>query len=183
MNTDAITNLTGNMTNGIALITIIPFILMGFGLFLWGWRGTRNASKSQSWPATTGRILSSEVEQRYSSESGTSFYPQIVFEYDVQGQRYKSNQINFGAQASYGMTSVAQNKILQYPVGRLVPVSYNPENPTQAVLEKTVSGASKILMIAGLFTVFFTLCIGVTVVGFSGMFSNLMQSVTTMAFK
>jgi ABC-type dipeptide/oligopeptide/nickel transport system permease subunit len=62
-------------------------------------------------------------------------------------------------------------------------VSYNPENPTQAVLEKTVSGASKILMIAGLFTVFFTLCIGVTVVGFSGMFSSLMQSVTTMAFK
>lgn len=182
MNTETITSMTSGMTNGLMLLTIVPFIITGIALFLWGWRGQHNASKSQSWPGTMGRIVSANVEQSRGSE-GTTFYPQIIFEYDVQGQRLQSNKINFGAHASYGMISVAQNKILQYPAGRLVQVFYNPENPTEAVLERSANGASKVLMIAGMFTIFLTVCIGGAVMGFTSFFGDFVQSMTAMALK
>jgi hypothetical protein len=180
-------SLMGGFSGMIGLLTIVPFLLVGLGLFFWGMRGQRGGNESKSWPTTTGRILMSQIESRRSrsgsSGYSTTFYPQIMYEYDLGGQRFQSNQINRGVMLSYGMTSMAQQKTMQYPVGSNVLVYYNPMNPSESVLETGASGGSKILMGIGLMIFLFAACMGLSMTVFSTFIGQFINQVTSAVTK
>lgn len=177
----------GGFTGMISVMTVVPFLLVGLGLFIWGMRGQRGGNESKSWPIAMGRVVMSQVESRRSrsGQSGysTNFYPQIVYEYDIGGQRFQSNQINRGVSIGYGMVSMAQRKTLQYPPGSHVQVFYNPANPSESVLETGASGGSKILMVIGLMIFLFSACMGLSMTVFSTFFTQFINQVTDIATK
>lgn len=166
-----------NFSNSIVLITILPFVLVALFLFIWAMRGRNKARAARKWPTTTGRVLFSEVEARrsHSSEGGysTAYYPNVVYEYQVDGKRYQSNQFYVAMPVGLGFRGAVERKVAQFPVGSMVEVYYNPENPTQAALEPTVP-SSRILVYV---VVIIVLVLAVTTaftVSMSGMVSGFL---------
>jgi hypothetical protein len=114
----------------------------------------RRARASRAWPSITGTILSSNVVAgRRPGRNGVSYHPSVMYEYHVNGQRYMGNRISFGAQVGTGISSWAQNKLAQYPVGASVAVHYNPLNPADAVLESGAAASWSMFLIPAILIV------------------------------
>jgi len=85
------------------------------------------------WPFTMGTVLMSTLEARHSSEGGYTNYPVVMYSYQVNGQAYQGNKIAPGMEV--GGSGVGK-VVARYPAGAQVSVFYNPQNPSDAVLEK-----------------------------------------------
>jgi hypothetical protein len=133
-----------------ALGFMVLFVLIGGGLSYWGWNILQDARASTSWPTVQGGITSSEVTVSSDSEGADSYSPEVTYRFQIDGQIFASSQIKFG-ENSYGSRRKAQEIVNQYPVGKQVMVYYEPERPTNAVLEPGVSAGSYLVLGLGLF--------------------------------
>jgi len=99
--------------------------------------------ESVAWPVANGRISALDVveEQETSRDDNgretTSIYyrPDIRFSYAVGGRELHSSQWKWGATALYGDEERAAKILARYAVGMAVPVHYDPQDPSNAVLE------------------------------------------------
>ena len=91
----------------------------------------------QTWPTTTGKIISSTVER---DPAGSYVTPRIVYEYQVDGLTYQADLISLEeAYKSVSARSLASwqkthNLVESYPEGTTVTIYYNPENIEQSFL-------------------------------------------------
>jgi hypothetical protein len=120
-------------------VGVLSLVVIGVLLrILQGWR---NAGTSKNWIAITGTVLSANVVAgRNRGRNGVSYYPVVMYEYSVDGNRYVGNRMSFGSQIGVGFQAVAARSLGKYPVGGTVPVYYNPNNPAEAVLERSAPG-------------------------------------------
>jgi hypothetical protein len=93
----------------------------------------RKMAAVSQWPSTMGAVNSSYLERRSSSEGGSTHYPVVQYSYQVGGQTYQSTKLAPGPEV--GGTG-AGKVVARYPEGVQVMVFYNPENPSDAVLER-----------------------------------------------
>ena len=117
----------------------------------------RQAAAASRWPVTTGRIVSSTVEHYRTrvggARSGTmaTFYePVVEYSYRVNGREYHSTQLGFGRRV-VGSEELAQAKAAQYPAGTEVAVHYDPDTPSNAVLDLKVAYATPLLVLTLVF--------------------------------
>ena len=92
----------------------------------------RKMAAVRQWPSAMGTVNTSYLERRYSSDSGSTDYPVVEYSYHVAGQPYKSTKIAPGPEV--GGTG-AGKVVARYPAGAQVMVFYNPQQPSDAVLE------------------------------------------------
>jgi hypothetical protein len=103
--------------------------LLGYGLYL------RSKLRScQRWPQATGTVTKSGLD------SDDGYRANVIYEYTVNGVGYSSGRIQFGSQTTYIRKSSAEAAISHYPAGSHLTVYYDPENPAEAVLERTSPG-------------------------------------------
>lgn len=124
------------------------FFGVGAGLSYWGWTILQDARASVSWPSVQGRVTSSVVDRSTDSEGGTSYSPEVDYEYTVNDVRYSGNRIKFG-ENSYSSRGRAEEVVARYRVGQTVAVYYDPDELETAVLEPGVSGGSYIVLSIG----------------------------------
>ena len=86
----------------------------------------RKAHASLSWPQTEGEVLASRVESRTgrtgsgsSSTSTTSYFADILYEYQVGGVRYTSKGVSYGDYGSSDRDRV-EGIVHRYPAGKKV---------------------------------------------------------------
>ena len=124
-------------------------ILLGFGgigafLLYRGWQQNKLADASKNWPAANGQITISKIHEGWSEDSDgdrfRSYQADVQFVYQVNGQTLNGSQIAFGVKSSDRNPKNAQVAVNNYPVGKNVPVYYNPANPGEAVLERRAGG-------------------------------------------
>jgi hypothetical protein len=77
------------------------------------------------WPTATGQVTEQRLGTRFDDSSG----PTIRYTFEVGGQTYVGEGIQFGAWG--GMRT---RVVREHPVGTGVTVRYNPSDPSQAVL-------------------------------------------------
>ena len=119
----------------IGIIVFVLFILNVIFLAIIFFIRRRMAVVSQ-WPSTMGTVMMSRVEQRSTSDGYTD-YPVVQYSYQVAGQPYQGMKLAPGPEV--GGTGV--NKVVtRYPTGAQVMVFYNPQNPSDAVLERKAPG-------------------------------------------
>lgn len=106
--------------------TATVLFVIGAGLLLYGANTLATAWRSSSWPTTEGIITYSSL--RGHSASG------LWYEYHVQGTRYLAAHYRVGGNAT-PFSSVAKAASERFPEGRAVKVYYNPNDPSEAVLE------------------------------------------------
>jgi len=114
--------------SGVAALSsaIIGVGLLGYGLHL---RSKLRAC--QGWPEATGMVTQSAVEV------DDGYEVRVVYEYSVNGVGYSGSRIQFGSQTSYLRKGRAEAAVSRYPVNSHVTVYYDPENPAEAVLDRT----------------------------------------------
>lgn len=126
----------------------IPVVLllagMGTMTTLMGIASLRQVYDAYAWQSTTGEIVSSKTE-KYRSYFGeahaptTLHRPSIVYMYEVGGRRYAGDRVSFGGVVSASHAKLFNGKLGRYAEGVEVEVFFNPENPSESVLERRVA--------------------------------------------
>ena len=129
---------------------------IGGGLLYYYFQQRRKAQTSSGWPATEGKIVRSWVKTSTSWDSDyrtrtTAYYPAVQYEYTVLGKTYTGSRISFGGTAGKSTRRAAEAALEGYPVGASVTVYYNPHNPQDAVLERTMHGGPLMLIVGATF--------------------------------
>jgi len=122
-------NMNFLLTAGI--IIFVLFILNAVFLGVIYFMRRRMAEVSQ-WPSTMGTVVMSRVDRR-SSGDGYTDYPVVQYSYQVNGQPYQSTKLAPGPEM--GGTG-ARKVVAKYPAGAQVMVFYDPQQPSEAVLER-----------------------------------------------
>ncbi len=134
-------NIFSGMGSLTTIIVTVPFLIIGLVFIVAGIRSyARLNTAKRNWHPTQGRIMFSEVIARRSSSgrggTSTSYYPRVVYEYVVNGNRYQGTQVSVGHEVGYGSYQMVNQRVMQnYPPGRDLSVYYNPANPSEAALE------------------------------------------------
>ena len=135
----------------ILVITLILWFSISSAFVIIGSNSILKGQETESWPSTTGVIVSSYLDDDRSSD-GTTYGAKITYQYTLNGVSYTSYTISYG----YAYTSdrsAARALVEEYTVGKTVTVYYNPSVPYEAVLIKGVTGASWLFFSVGMFFV------------------------------
>lgn len=110
------------------VLIILNVIFLGIIFFM-----RRKMAAVSQWPSTMGTVNASYLESRYSSEGGSTNYPVVQYSYQIGGQSYQGSKMAPGPEV--GGTG-AGKVVARYPAGAQVMVFYNPQNHSEAVLER-----------------------------------------------
>lgn len=107
---------------------------------------------TKNWLTTQGTILTSKITQEFTRDRhhGTgqgTYVPHVEYEYRLRGRTYHGNTVHPTGLQSCSIHSVCQRIINKYPVGQTVNVYYDPDNPENACLDRTVKSYNIALMI------------------------------------
>lgn len=128
---------------GFAIFALIwSAFVLGFDIFV-GY-GMVKAVLAQNYPETRGEIVHSELD-RVSTDDGYTYGADIHFTYKVNGQSYTNEEYAYGAWNNSD-SSHAKKMLRKYPVGKTVRVYYNDSDPSDAVLERGVSGGHAFML-------------------------------------
>ncbi len=151
----------------------VLFFGIGVGLIFLHRRNKRKTEESLSWPETIGTVSESTIKQGSnvlgsSDEDGESspvFTAEISYSYQVGGAEYASKRVAFGGSRSYSKRESAEKEAVRYPEGTRLPVYYDPKNPKEAVLDRTVKGSNMVFVMGIMFIIIglITLVVGVLV--------------------
>ncbi len=111
-----------------SLVVLVPDGLL---LFL-----TAKNVVAQWYPSVPGEITHS-AEQR---EVNESFDAKVRFRYVVNGQEFTGHRLHFLNLRDVSQSSKAQRTLARYPVGQRVDVIYNPNDPSDSALDRTLNG-------------------------------------------
>ena len=105
--------------------------------------------RASSWSTASGRIVKSGTEashHRFAGEATTvKTVPAVEYEFGVGGRTWRGNRISIGEDSGGANTGAT---LQRYPVGAVVSVHYDPDNPKNCVLERDVpAGVGKGLAI------------------------------------
>jgi len=126
------------------------FVLVGAGLSYFGVLRVVQAKASEDWPSTSGRVLESLVESRFSNRAnaGLVYEAEVLYEYAIEGTTYKNNRVTA---SDWGTDDPgrAQRTVNRYPKDADVTVYYRPDDPEQSVLEPGTSVTTAIMPVMG----------------------------------
>jgi hypothetical protein len=100
---------------------------------------------SFNWPSVEAKVTHSEVGELIGKTNRgrtvTRHFPDIQFEYTVDGTKYTGTRVGLGRDWSKsGMNeSTASGFVTQYPVDSTVSAFYNPGKPDESLLQRRLS--------------------------------------------
>jgi hypothetical protein len=123
-------------------LLLLAFLLCRSGLGMY-----RQAEATNSWPSTTGKIVSAKeirTEAWSRQRARYRYSSRISYRYAVNDKQYTSSQISTAKawdemySHSTGASDAAYEGtwLAKYPEGKTVVVYYNPRDPTDALLER-----------------------------------------------
>ena len=114
-------------------VGLIAVILGSLACFYTGYRPWSLAATAEQWKEIPCSILSSGMKE-YSNENGVSYAPDIRYSYEVDGKIYESRRVFL---VSLGGNETTVKRFLgKYPVGSSASAFVNPNDHTEAVLDK-----------------------------------------------
>ncbi|GJM06207.1 MAG: hypothetical protein DHS20C09_22030 [marine bacterium B5-7] len=106
------------------------------------WSHEKQTDAAANFVSVLSTILDTTVTQttvRNATTTGNTrtYVPSIHYEYEVDGKTYQSKRYKYLGDG-YSNTQDAQSIVDGYPVGSKQTAYYNPNNPSEAVLHKSV---------------------------------------------
>ncbi len=103
--------------------------------------------RSNSFSETIATVTVSRMDDSRDSDGDISYRPHIEYDYQVAGQPHHGTVRRYGEMgvSGSGAHRSVQQIVDQYPVGRQVPVYYDPQAPATAVLERGLNGTELFL--------------------------------------
>jgi hypothetical protein len=125
------------------------FLVIGIGFIIISITSKRKAHSSIQWPIAIGTVISAMIKDRADIDDGDystshTYEPVIKYTYQVMGKEYQSTRIAFGANSFDQARALL--KINSYPIGKPLQVRYNPNNPSESVVETSAAGGNLFLI-------------------------------------
>lgn len=114
---------------------IFDAIFLGFILYT-----RRKVAQAANWPSTLGTVTNSRIQMRSNSEGGSTSYPLVEYAYQVMGQPHQGSKVMPGPDIG---GSGAHKVVARYPAGAQVMVYFNPDKPSESLLERSMPGFIK----------------------------------------
>lgn len=112
------------------------FLIVGLCVFWFGFLSpVLQWLDARSWPTTEATILSSKIEE-HDGDDGSTYSAEFTYTYDVDGQNYTNDRYTF-LEISGSYKSAKKTKE-HHPVGSKVVISYDPDDPQQAVMDNSM---------------------------------------------
>jgi len=122
----------------IPIVLGVVFTLVGGGLFIaLGVLPVLRLADARGWQATPCTIVSSSVRS-HASDDGTTYSVDILYEYESLGRTWRSNRYDFVGGSSSGYDG-KQAVVDRYPAGSTSTCWVDPDDPSQAVLDRDPS--------------------------------------------
>ena len=133
----------------------LVFLGLGFLVLRKAICDRRIATATANWQTAPGTVITTDVTQRV-TESDISlcyFVPQVRYDYDAYGVRRQGDVIRIGLDdTGYRKEKNARDHIAFYPVGTVITVHCNPQDPDQAVLEIGQVGVNRMMLVGAVLT-------------------------------
>lgn len=129
-------------------IILSIFALTGLLATVWGYIIIARARRTLRWPHVEGLIEESAL-----SSGQDDLLPHIVYRYTVGDSTYHKT-LNFSGDIT-PTQEFSKSYVEKYPVGRQVPVYYQPDNPQNATLEPGLGRGDWLVFALGLGTLIF----------------------------
>jgi hypothetical protein len=119
-------------------------LIVLIGLYF-GWRALKDWMRYRSsgnWIPITAQVTKSFVDTTVDSDSGnTTYTPIITYTYLLVGKSYQGDLISFGSKGQGMKSKKAEALVVCYPVDSQPVIYYNPDDPSQSVLERKYNRA------------------------------------------
>jgi hypothetical protein len=144
----------------VILTLVPPLLFIGFGVVLIaiGVSSYRKTTMTKTWPSTEGSVYATNI-RRYNDEGTIRFAPEIDYEYQVDGQTYRSSQIRAEVFISFSDEDEAKRFLQQYAVGSKPQVFYDAATPSKAVLEPRAAPVLHFVTLMGVLSCTFALLV------------------------
>lgn len=134
---------------GVQLLSFLCGILvtvLGCKSALQDWRTVRKLTHLDAFVETPGKFLRVEVRQ---DSSGTGeFYPDVLYEYFVDGKSIWGWRLSYEDEPK--PEAYWKERLSGYAEGKSVPVYYNPALPKDSIVEKKRDSLYRVIMKMGL---------------------------------
>ena len=117
---------------GLLLWSLMVFSLDGLLFFL-----TAKLIVAQWYPSVPGEITQSEERQEEGSGRNAV---EVHFRYSVNGREFTGDRLHFLNLRDASRLSKAQQTLQRFPIGESVEVIYNPNDPSDSALERSLNG-------------------------------------------
>lgn len=132
-------------------------MIAGFVVAVYGTPEVLLARKSGNWPTVPGTVVSSDVDSSHVGRGRTKYWPEVEYEYLVDGELFEGNRISHIHIRLIGtFLGGATRTADHYRLGREVKVAYDPDNPASSVLEPgfdpkvlVIPGFGSVMMLCG----------------------------------
>ena len=149
---------------------IVLFGIAGAVMIFKYFQEQKEADESQGWSSTIGKITKSSIHREASFESSnTLYYSDVKYVYDFLGTEYTGNRIAFGGSTGYSNRKKSEETLAKYPVGREIPVFYDPNNPKDSVLVRNLGMGGKVFLFVGILFVLISICVTLVGLFFAGL--------------
>ena len=136
-------------------------VLLGLATAVFGVYFIFLGNEAGAWRETQGTVVSATVESRTSMRSQSAgqrqrqreFYPSFTYRWTVDGTTYTGSRYQLGANAEsyyFADREKAREEVEKHPAGTAIPVFYDPDDPSQAVLVRAVSAGVYVPLPLGL---------------------------------
>jgi hypothetical protein len=127
------------------------FFFAGLGTSLFFIRPALKNIAARSWPEVPCVVLSSDVRSHSGSKGGSTYSVDILYQYEIGGRSYRSNQFHFMGGSSGGYEAKAA-VVAQNPPGTRRVCYVNPADPTDAVLQRSFDREYIVAIVPAIFT-------------------------------
>lgn len=122
---------------------VLWLTLIGPGLGAWRARG---------WVATPCEVVSSQVETHPSDEGDPTYSVEVLYRYRIDGREYHSNRYHFHTGSTGGYEGKAR-AVERLPAGARFTCWVDPDDPSQAVIERGLGREAWISLVPLLFVI------------------------------
>lgn len=145
-------------------VLIGTLALAGALLVFSGLQAVVSAIRSRNWPRTAGTVTVSKVVKVIRrQDSPPNWAPEIHYRYVVNNITTTGTLVRFGMEGLSGGQKFATGYTDRYPVGKVVPVFYDPNRFERSVLETGMSLTSVWPLALGLALLWLSLVFGAQV--------------------
>lgn len=127
----------------VGCLTPVAIVIYGvLGVLLLGQFGgqTLNYLGSMGWEQVPGTIVSSEVEDAWDT-TGERYIGRVAYTYEIDGVTYEGDELDLRGAIFVRNRDDAERRLIPYPVGASVMVYVDPDDPTRAVLNRSLPDA------------------------------------------
>ncbi len=130
-----------------ALTVLLGVALAGVGLWVIV-AELRRVTRARTWPTVTGRVLDSSWSAGAGESGSASSEVRVDYEYAVWGQRHTATTVIVTPAMSLERARKKGAEFRRlYPVGRELPIAYNPEQPAQSEMADEAQQATNYGMV------------------------------------